>query len=239
MKCICSRIFTISADLHMVVGLRWVEEESNFFPKIAILMGREKVVLDPEDWAAIKGLESIFNQFFSTGLFEDFGGKRPSSFRSLEILFTKGGKREIVIKSNITFNTVRINSESFTRISEFFPCVDLRLEIMQNLSVRALEMKQEVVTFISEKVTLDAEEMVVLQKRLYELGIGYIPPPPEVSLAEISSALSKAIDVKNALMTELVCTYSDVLIRQILEKVKVEIRRVLSDYCSGKEPVQK
>lgn len=239
MKCISSRIFTINADLHVVVGARWIEEESNFLPKIGILMGREKVVLDPEDWLAIKGLQRVFRQFFETGTFGDLNAKTLSSFRSFEILFTKGGKREIVIKSTATFNTVRINSECFDRILELRPCIDLRLKIMKIFSARASEMKDELVIFISEKFATETEEMMILQKRLSELGVGYIPPLPKISRAEIFSALSKEMDVENGLMTELVCGYSDLLIQQISRKVNVEIRRLYSEIYSVKEPLQK
>lgn len=207
--------FAINRDLTIVVGLKLINNVK-FEVRIGILFHSEKVIFSTGEW---KSFLSICNKKFGME-------NKPSdehNFMSIcnlsnhEVMLNMDSEEtEVVVKSNITWNTVRINSKQMRRINDWQHCIGEYVQFIDGLVEYANFCLNKIISETHQEIVKVLDTSYTLYAECVEMQLS-VPHPPNIEERDILNELKKKLG-SDRMMNEIISFYDSKIIGIIISK---------------------
>ena len=182
--------YSLGGNFILMVGLRL--HELNFEPAVTLVQS-DRIILSEKEWLMLISIKSTLLQFYHDG---SFPTQPLGVYKKNVILFNSVGK-EIVLKNQQTWHTIRINRHHFENLLNFSPLITKYVD-------EELNRKKAFLSFeLSTRVMNVANNFAVLT------------PDALVSDESIKEELLKTID------TEVFIVYSNTLVNLVKDAILI------------------
>lgn len=207
MKSILNTSYSIGHRLSVVVGLRTVDPDLKFEPQIGIVMDCEKVIFSVEEWNMFCRLQHTIKQYFDNGI-----RTHVERLPNHDVLFnTSQSKKEVVVKSSVTWNTVRFNRKHFACLMRVQICIQMHIKKLGTVDVFASHRINVIIREIVDTFKKQIQESFDLYGQCLEL-LSTLREPPNITPTEIEREMMLQVErCQDRQTVEMVCIYGDVI----------------------------
>lgn len=155
MNCILGKSFSLGGNFIVMVGLRL--SGLNFIPAVALVQ-TDRIILGEKEWMALQNIKTSLGQFYLDGT----SPKEPLKLKRNVVLFNYEGK-EIVIKNEKTWHTIRINSHQFMNLMNISTLVNkyLEEELKRKKAFLSFEVSSQIMSVANSLSLLPSEALVL------------------------------------------------------------------------------
>lgn len=206
--------FPVSRDLIVVAGLKLIEEDTRFKSRIGISFNSEKVIFSPVEF---KTFIIICNSEIE---YEGFVNVNECDVRLVnhEIMINVTNKtKEIIVKSKITWNTVRINENQFKRIIDLMPCIEEYIKIADSHIGYADFCYNKLISDTQRHMDAVLSESRKLYNECLDVKL-MMPEPPKAKEFDVRLELVKNLS-DDRMLNEIALFYDSQIIQKVLRNL--------------------
>ena len=229
---ILCKSFWLSQNCVFSVGL--VKEGSYLNVRFGISKCSAQVSLSHDELRAFTAKRRDFGKFFRGRTFNV-----NCRLKHHSILLLKGKEGELVLKSKIMWNSVKINSGEFENLMDFVPIAEKHMELCLTRK-QYLEFQMSLLSLrVKQNICANASEAIELYKKATSENL-MVPQPPPLSLKEIQMELRSLIAVESETeICELLLVFGNDLTQEILKSLNFIQNDVIVPHNVNKSEVIK
>lgn len=205
--------YSISRDLTVVVGLKMIDD-GKFESRIGVSFNSEKVIFSHQEWKtfliiSIKELGA--NECFLDDTHSDL------KLQNHQVMLNMTNDvNEIVVKSLVSWNTVRINQQQIEKISDLQHCIGNYVKFIEGYVEYANYCFNKLINDIHQEMIKVMNESYALYAECAEMKL-MVPHPPKIKEKDIRNELKKKI-CGDRMTNEIILFYDSRIVTIIINR---------------------
>lgn len=214
MRCISNAVFTLDNRTHVIVGLCPIA--NNYETKIALVAFGEKIIFSPSEWKVVVHPSTVFaiSQYFGS-LINSFS---IEGLPNHQVLVNTIGTREIILKSCVTWNTVRIKEKEFHAIIHLLPCIEKHLKRLEARERYATYVMQLIIRDVLATIEKELDETKQLHSIYLNTSTSRLPIVREETIQK--EIINRATSWEDLLAIEMCHVFSDVMASEVEHRIQ-------------------